>query len=335
MHPSAGSRAVWSELVPYRELCEPRVLSLLRSRSLSVQVAVTPNLVHGVGDVVRACRAAGVRVGLWPMLERHAGRWPSASNVEAFVTFVDELLEVLDRGATLPDELAIDLEPPIFDLGRLLRLEAQVIARRLVLDLRPDVVQRYCDLVHAIHGRGITTLAAVLPVLLSDRPGTGGWQRFLGTPTDEPPFSRVTVMLYSSLIEGYGRGAVSRHDALSLLAVAARATAKRYGQGASLSLGAAGTGALGDEPTYRSCAELVEDVAVARAAGIDDLLLFSLGGVLARPRPEAWLDALVATEPAAQLPSLTPRAAAIVAASFAASRAMSLTRWLADQQRLR
>jgi hypothetical protein len=75
-------------------------------------------------------------------------------------------------------------------------------------------------------------------------------------------------------------------------------TRARYGVRASVSLGAVGTGALGDERTYRDPAELVEDVGIARGAGIDDLALFNLDGALARPPISRWLDALVETPPA-------------------------------------
>jgi hypothetical protein len=53
-----------------------------------------------------------------------------------------------------------------------------------------------------------------------------------------------------------------------------------------------GTGAFGDEPSYRSVDELRRDVAIATAAGITDLSLFDLGGILRRGPAAAWLEAL-------------------------------------------
>jgi len=280
-------RAVWAELVPYGELCSPAVLELLRSRSLGVQVAVTPDLLSGVGRVARVCREAGIELGLWPMLSRQDGRWPSAANVAPFEAFVAELLDVLERNDGGPATLTIDLEPPIDELGSLLRVDHQAMARRLRRGLSQHVIGRFERIVTAAHDRGMATMAAALPTVLSDGRRPGGWQGFLGTPVDGLPVSRVTVMVYTSLLEGYARGLLRRADAVSLLSLAAGATARRYGERGSLSLGATGTGALGDEPVYRHRAELVEDVAVTRAAGIDDILLFSLGGVLGRSAPEA------------------------------------------------
>ena len=81
-------------------------------------------------------------------------------------------------------------------------------------------------------------------------------------------------------------------------------------------------GALGDEPTYRVVAELREDVAITRAAGIEHIALFSLCGAMRRPPVEPWLDALVETD-AGEMPELTPRARAFIGAIWVASRAMN------------
>ena len=71
------------------------------------------------------------------------------------------------------------------------------------------------------------------------------------------------------------------------------ACARRWGARAAISLGVVGAGALGDESAYRNADELAEDVALAEAAGIDEIALFALDGIVARPPREAWLDALL------------------------------------------
>ena len=124
-------------------------------------------------------------------------------------------------------------------------------------------------------------------------------------------------MLYTSIVEGWSRGVLARRDARAVLAWACRASAARFGPRAGASLGAVGTGAFGDEPVYRTPAELADDVAIARRRrASDDLgLLFELGGVLRRPPAEAWLEAFTETAPATDLPEpLSGRAWGTVAA---------------------
>jgi hypothetical protein len=132
-------------------------------------------------------------------------------------------------------------------------------------------------------------------------------------------------MLYTSLFEGYSRGLLRRREAVALLDAGARTSARRFGARAGVSLGVIGSGILGDEPTYRDVSELAEDVSIARAAGIDDILVYSLDGVLARPPAEPWLDAIVDPPPPPPLmPSL--RAQAVLAAIAGVSRVLSIGR---------
>ena len=97
--------------------------------------------------------------------------------------------------------------------------------------------------------------------------------------------------MYTSILEGWSRGAIRRSHATALLTAASARARRRWGERAGVSLGCVGTGALVDEPVYRDPSELAEDAALARAAGCRDLSLFDLGGVLAREPAEAWLDA--------------------------------------------
>ncbi|MCA9625043.1 MAG: hypothetical protein KC731_38725, partial [Myxococcales bacterium] len=172
---------------------------------------------------------------------------------------------------------------------------------------------------------GLGSLAATVPFVLADR-GRQGFQSLLRTPVHGLPFTRVSPMLYTSMVEGYSRGALARADVLALLGWAARHHRERLGGRASVSLGVVGHGILGDEPRYRGPRELAADVAIALHAGIDHLALFSLGGILDRPPVEAWLDAFCQPIPpqTTPRPSATLRAALATAATLAASRALAL-----------
>ena len=115
----------------------------------------------------------------------------------------------------------------------------------------------------------------------------------LGTPATALDVDRHSVMAYTSLYEGWSRGLVNRARAERLFQLTARLTHARFGARASLSIGTVGTGAFGDEIGYRDPRELARDVALARAAGFDELALFDLGGVVRRAPAEAWFDAFV------------------------------------------
>ncbi|WP_437986522.1 hypothetical protein [Sorangium sp. So ce117] len=323
-------RRIWSELLPLEVVRAPGTLALLRRYALELSIAVRPATAAGLPDLAAACADAGVAVAVWPMIADEDGRWASAGNAAAFDAFVARLLDALDARRLAAAEVVFDLEPPIEAVRRALA------GGRGALDLlgggprgapRWDEAQRaYAELAGAVHARGVATSAAIVPLVLADGPARG-WEQLLGTPVSAPPWGRVGAMLYTSLFEGYSRGALGREDALALLAWGCRAAARRFGPKAGASLGAVGKGALGDEPVYRSVAELREDVAAAEGAGVSDLSLFDLGGVLARPPAEAWLEAFVAP-PEARSPRDTLRARGVVAAAALVGRAAGYARRL-------
>jgi hypothetical protein len=196
-----------------------------------------------------------------------------------FIAFADTL--------PVADELVIDLEPPIAKLAR------WKSGRPTWPRSRPPFASARDALVAAVErwqaATRITT--AILPFLALEL--RGQWmQRAFGTPVSELAIARHSVMAYTSLFEGWSRGLVDRRRAEAMLAGCARLSRARYGERAALSLGTVGPGAFGDEPSYRDPGELARDVAIAEAAGITELSIFELGGILRRPPIDRWFDAL-------------------------------------------
>jgi hypothetical protein len=256
------------------------------------------------------------------MLDDREGRWPSGANAERYRA---HLLAVLDAAAATrarPAEVVVDLEPPIAAMRDALALRL-VGGRASLAPSRLEVAAcAFAALVAEARGAGVPVTAVVPPMVLCDPRGRrGGWQRLLGTPVDGVGFERFTVMAYTSLMEGYARGVLERRHARALLWQLSRRALARWPGRAAVALGAVGGGALGDERPYRGVAELEDDVALARAAGVDDLSLFELSAVLARgPSPERWLDAFVDTPPAAARPPAELTCAAVLSGADLAGR---------------
>jgi len=276
-------------MVPYDQVGDRSLLADLAARRVDVLVAVTPDVAFRAAWLVDRCRAAGVGIGLWPMVEDRYGRWPSAANADRFAGFVGELMAALRAAGALPDEIAIDLEPPIE------RVRAALAGRpgALLQPPNPAGVRALAELVGELRREPVRVSAAVTPlVVLPSALASAGWQAMLGTPVDRLGFDSINAMAYTSLFEGYSRGLLRRADALAVLRVIAATCARRWGSRAAISLGVVGPGALGDERAYRTPREVAEEVGLVEAAGVRELVLFALDGILARPPREAWLDAL-------------------------------------------
>lgn len=313
-------RRIYSEDLPLDEATNPAVLRPLAARGIELILAVRPHTEAGAPDALSRAAAAGVRTSVWPMLADGAGRWANAWNASAYATFARSLLARLDEAGAPYAGLLVDLEPPVDALRSFSRGAAPALASIASLARRPrepDAHDCLGRLVAECSGRGLVVTAAVAPMLAGD--GRGGWQRLLGTPVDGIGWGAIHAMAYTSLFEGY-LPRLGREGARSLLGATGLALRARYGPRAALSLGVVAPGALGDEPAYRTPAELADDVAIARASGIDDLALFDLRGALEKPPLERWLDALVETAPADRPPPLTRRASLAALAALAIGR---------------
>lgn len=274
---------MWCETLTYEQLATGSLRRVLGRYRVGLLLAVRPWQLDEVGEVVRRFQAAGVAVGLWPMLADADGRWASAASHTRFIAYCDQLL------AEVPfaDELVIDLEPPLevltrWKMGRPTWSPTQQSYGAVRVALAA-AVDRWRAVMR------VTT--AVMPFLAFEI--AGQWlQRLLGTPVSSLACDRHSLMAYTSLFEGWSRGLVNRRRAEAVLTACARGARLRFGSRAALSLGTVGPGVFGDEPSYRNPAELRRDVELARAAGIDELSLFDLGGMVRRGPVEAWLEAL-------------------------------------------
>jgi hypothetical protein len=256
-------------------------------------VAVLPGEVEAFAELASKMRRRGLELAVWPMLEDAQGRWLHGDNAAAFREHVQRVLQSTAARGSLPSELVLDLEPDIKQVRRWVHGSLPPLHRG------GRRFERTTEAVGAIaavaRGRGVGVSAAVIPAVLWDSatgwPRSAGWQRWLGTPVEGVSFDRVFVMLYSSLLEGYVPG-FGRRDARRLLYMGCRAARRRFGARAYACLGLTGSGALGDERAYRGPAELAEDVAIARTAGVAGVAVHGLAGIRDRPSVERWLAAL-------------------------------------------
>jgi len=324
---TAPVRRIYSETLGFDELVTPRISGLLRRYRLHLVVAVRPWQVSDLPRVVGEFERHGVPVAVWPMLEDIHGRWVNVHNATKFAEFVRQVVDALAMHGRTPTELVLDLEPSFAHARALAQAASAVeldwsqawgLAQRATSYVRTRVRTRTWPgerdrarrtgfeaatvelnvLINEMHARGMSTAAVALPVVALDSIVRPTWQVALGTPVRPLCARRVNFMMYTSLVEGWSRGLLSRRDALTMLEGACVRAVEAWGPDVGLSLGCVGTGALRDEPTYRDPRELACDVAVAQARGITDLTLFDLSGVVARGPAEAWLDAFVTTPPA-------------------------------------
>jgi hypothetical protein len=306
---------VWAEFLSYEDASAPPTLQLLRRFNVTLCLSVP----HGaLGDplarLLRVYDDAGLDVALWLLLPQSIGYWPSERNAAAFSAHLDAVFAWADlRRARVP-WIAVDLEMPLpqalayrdsrglRQFFTTLRLAlANLNARRFA-----RAVEAYRAILARIHDRGARALCAAHDTITEDfHLGAPIVQDFLETPVVDVQWDVVSTMIYNSMIVEQFR--IAPDDARWMQYEAACELRRAFGDRAGLSLGLTGVGVLGDEPHYTRPEQLAPDVAAARAAGIDDIAIFNLEGILKSPDPAAWFR--VAAETPAQVPRRTKWAA--------------------------
>lgn len=298
--PSERTLRIYSETLPLEVVARRETVELLSRHRLALVLAVRPWQLAELPGVACTLGDAGVPLAVWPMLGDDEGRWANARNAASFVRLVGGVVSTLDDARMPATEVLLDLEPAFSEakdlshgargLYRIATAASRALTERAAF---AHSAHELAMLVTELHERGVATSSAVWPLVALDPPGAVVWQALLGTPTDRLATSRVSVMLYSSILEGWSRGVFGRPHAVELLAAGTRRALRRWGPSAGVSVGCVGTGAFDDEPVYRSPEELAEDAALVDLAGCRDVSLFDLGGVLRRGPAEAWIEAFV------------------------------------------
>ncbi len=315
---------VWCEHLPLVRLREPAVLDLLARYEAHPIVAAKPDIeLDALADALSSLTTRGLTPGVWPLLNEDAGYWPSERNFSAWAGWAFDLLDELEQRDARPVWVAVDLEPPIQQVARLLRRPWAIPVAAAALALENMDIERFESsrdelraILSTLRDRGHRTLGVTLPLAAHDlRDGISIWEDMFETPWTGLPWDAAGIMAYGSIIAGASRGAFTPADARAIHQPLLAHIGRELGTRAHASIGITGAGVFGDEPAYEDPAELARDASAARAAGIEDIAVFCLEGILARPDPEAWLAAVADAVPCAPEPTWKSRALRKVGAS--------------------
>lgn len=302
---------VWSEFLSYDELQAPAVLDLLARYEVGMCVQVKD--LDGLAPLLLACAERDVEAAAWLLLPREQGYWPSETTAIEYATRVDKLLTWAESKHVRIPWLAVDLERPLWQAEHLsgsrgLRgVAVQLQLARLNLN-RPRFLrarEAYVALARRARASGVRLLCAAHDYVRDELlAGSSLLQDLHEAPVLGVPWNVVSAMLYSSMDP---ESEVRRRWLYEVAADLRRGLGARAGA----SIGLTSAGVLGNEPHYTRPDELASDVAALKAAGIEDIAVYSLEGILNSGRPERWLDMLAATTPAVPLPTAASRRRAL------------------------
>lgn len=300
---------VWAEFITPEELCAPRVVALLKRYRVQPCLALPyGHLSSGYARYLQTYIDEELEPALWPTMSDEQGYWPHEGNATEFSDYVRQIFHWAHSMRVKVPWLAVDLETPFYQwqeqsgargLNKITTVMRHYKSNRhrARFDQASGI---YLSLQEYISGQGCRTLVPVLPLLELDLVKGGvKVQDYLETPVTPVKWDLISVMQYNSMLVGYSRGLIKPKDAcwhLYRLALNAR---RLLGARASLSVGVTAAGKLGSEPFYRNPEEMRPDIEAALAAGIEDLAVFCLEGILRSTRPESWFEMIHSASPVA------------------------------------
>lgn len=296
-------------------------LGLLREYSAGVNVAVYGStLTDENARALAELKRAGLEMAYWLLLDREEGYFPNERNVGPYTEQAHRVVEWAEAGGVLPDLVAVDLELPFGQMTSLTDGTPGEKARRALAILRENRdPERYLDAKAALsalndwlHARGIRTIAAILPWVALELEGPSELvQDLMETPVAGIGWDILSPMWYASMFEGMSGGAISQRDANWLTYDSCLWLRTRYGRRAGVSLGVTGTGVFGNEQAFTGPDQLLVGVEAALAAGVRDISVYNLEGVLADEEPRRWFEALRSARP--RVPEKSEQAARVIA----------------------
>jgi hypothetical protein len=297
----------WEESLTPPDIVK-KALPLLKEYTAGIAVSLYPtSLTKRNVTALHKLREAGVELTFWPLMEKEQGYFPGERNLGIYAALVRHLLQWAEKNDVMPDMLAVDLEMPIQQINAVMGAKSSILklygayqSARANLDRERyyKAKARLDELNKEIQDRGIRTLTAVLPwVGLEMETDYELLQDMTETPASGIGWDVVSPMLYVSMMEGMSGGAMTRRDANWLVYDNCRRLREKFGGRAGVSLGLTGGGVLESEPIFGSPAQLLTGLQAALAAGVRDVSIYSLEGVLSRDDPRKWFDAIRAAEP--------------------------------------
>ena len=241
---------------------------------------------------------------IWPLLPDEYGYWISTYNAKYFLKEWQTIIDWLQSNDVIVDGLLVDLEPPIWLMkGIKLSLSGLPSFYRAVIKKLGSIKKVYenglsyfGEVLDLAHEYNVQVVAPCLDTLFEFEDFfREKIEMFFGSPIFDIKWDMIAPMIYNSMGAGYYKIPIEilRYREY----VIAKKIRKIFGDRAGIGIGVIWTGKLGDEPVYTDPEELKRDAEIAKAAGIKNIGVFCLEGVIFRNNDERWFAAVTEAKP--------------------------------------
>ena len=303
-----------AEYLTVDELLDPKLMALLKHYGVLVAPCIRDTMLateSGQKELDRlftAYEQAGVGLVFWPLLPRRDGLYLNQRSAKTFYAYLDKIYAWAEQYQHPIPAMIIDIEPGNFQGGddrspdqpKEPSSAAGGIGGALKGMDRKCFKQAQSDFMkiqEKLHQHGTVAISTALDYAALDIVmHTGAWEDLAGGPTMAVKWDYVSFMNFGSNNQAFlgklphWKIADTRYLSYQL----GKAIFKKYGNQAGISTGQTipgeGHGAVWTDP-----ADLAQDVAALKAAGIMHFGVYDLQGIARATNPEAWIKAVKET----------------------------------------
>ena len=296
--PNLKDLILWSEFLSYAEV--ESHLQELKGRNAALNVAVHADDPH-YDELIHLFKAAEqyqVSIRPWLLLSQQDLYWFNKWNLQASQNFVHTFLQEMRARGASPEWLIFDVEPRQDVVDDLIALESKNSGNLLedlfalpgeyfqALDILTkwsrignisDATTMYQNLVKELHSQGVKVEVVTTNFVLHDLADhKKKAQSAFGIAITDVPWDRISIMLY--------RAEIGRlfGDITSNMVYQYSLRAKQFfGDRAVVALGEVGHVQFPHpREGFKDPQDLHDDIAAAKAAGVDEIEIYSLDGMI-------------------------------------------------------
>lgn len=296
---------ITAEYTPYSKLIEPEVVKLFSRYGISICLCVRDDqLGDELDKLYDVYEAEGVAILLWPLLPMKDGLYLNKHTVEIYLDYLDVLFKWAQDNKHKIEAIVIDIEPsyiPPKPGEEPPGLWKNV--KRIIKDLDKKSfnasIPKFKNIVEKLHKNDCLAVVATFPFVIDDKKkGRHGFEDLFGGPVTTVEWDYIAIMMYTSWFVEIGKSLGISWDSAHYLAHDyALDVLKLWGDRGAVAVGVTNPGQGHEKVLYRSADEIAPALSAVRAAGIKNIGIYDLKGILESDDPEAWFKCLNEAEP--------------------------------------
>jgi len=286
-------RIVTAEYTDYRRLAEPDLVNLFKKYNIFICLCVREDqLNEDLDHLYTVYEKAGLHILFWPLLPRKYGLYLNQYTTDVYLEYLDVIFGWAKKTGHKIEAIVVDVEPSSKDVIKKLKKEKGRVPFE-------QTIKEFNQIIDKIHQNDCLAIGVGFPFVIDDRlRGKHGWEKVFGGPVASVDWDYFAVMMYTTWFVEWFK--ISWDTAHWMAYDYSVDLARLWGDKAAVAVGVTSPGEGQEKVVYDTPERLASAISAVRKAGIENLGVYDLKGILASGDPEAWFK--VIKEAPAQLP---------------------------------